>query len=195
MVTITPRSTNGDISFDPTSSRFDSGNWNLLSTVHVTAEQDVDAAAETATVTHDVSGADYGADTSLQVDNVELDIADDEAADIVVLITKLDVTEGASSGYTITLGSRPVGGEVTIALEIIDNPDITVDKPTLTFTVNDWNVAQLVAVSAAHDADTRVDRGTIRHQVNGANFTGARIANIAVTVNEDDVGDDHDRAD
>ena len=186
-VTITPRSTNGDISFDPTSSRFDSGNWNLLSTVHVTAEQDVDAAAETATVTHDVSGADYGADTSLQVDNVELDIADDEAADIVVLVTKLDVTEGASSGYTITLGSRPVGGEVTIALEIIDNPDITVDKPTSTFTVNDWNVAQLVAVSAAHDADTRVDRGTIRHQVNGANFTGARIANIAVTVNEDDV--------
>ncbi len=188
-VTITPVSTNADISFNPASLDFDDSDWDDYQTISVTAGQDDDAAPELATITHEVTGGDYGSDASLTVDNVNLDIADDDEANVVVPITELSVTEGSSSGYTIALGSRPVGGNVTITLAMTSgsDPDITISPATLTFTTSTWNLAQLVTVAAAHDTDTRVDRGTITHDVSGANFTGATVENIAVTVVEDDM--------
>ena len=184
-VTITPSSTNGDISFNPGSLSFNIGDWNTFKTMEVTAEQDGDAAAEDATVTHTVTGADYG-DNGVTADDVALDIADDDMANVVVSAAILTITEGTGGAYTISLGSRPVGGNVTITLTPPTNPDITVDKTELTFTTTNWDDAQTITVSAAHDTDTQADTGTITHVVAGANFAGATIPDILVTVTEDD---------
>ena len=184
-VTITPSSTYGDISFNPGSLSFNIGDWNTFKTMEVTAEQDGDAAAEDATVTHTVTGADYG-DNGVTAGTVSLDIADDDMANVVVSAATLTITEGTGGAYTISLGSRPVGGNVTITLTPPTNPDITVDKTELTFITTNWGDAQTITVSAADDTDTRVDTGTITHVVAGANFAGATIPDILVTVTEDD---------
>ena len=68
------------------------------------------------------------------------------------------VGEGDSGSYTVVLGSEPAG-EVVVAIRS-DTPDVTVDDE-LTFTVSDWNVAQTVTVTAAHDGDT----ATLTHSV------------------------------
>ena len=186
-VTISPASTNDDISFDPARVTFNENDWNTFKTIEVSAGQDDDAAPDTTTVTHTVSGADYGANNVVVDDIVNLDIADDDQAEVNVSVSELEITEGAGGAYTIVLGSRPVGGSVTVTLTPPTNPDITIDKTELTFTSTNWNQAQTITVTAEHDADTQVDRGTIRHTVSGANFDGATIPNIPVTVIEDDM--------
>ena len=187
-VTITPVSDNSDISFDPSSLSFTVDDWDEFQTIQVTAGQDADAAPDIATITHEVTGADYGTDATLDVANVNLEIADDDQANVVVSVTTLDLDEGSSSGYTIVLGSGPVDGDVTITLGLTSDTDsdITIDQMSLTFTAENWSDAQLVTVAAAHDLDLRDDTGTITHEVTGANFTGATIEDIAVTVSDDD---------
>ena len=186
-VTITPVSTNGDLLFDPTSVTFDENDWNAFKTIEVTAGQDDTADAEIATVTHTVSGADYGANNVEVTDTVNLDIADDDQAEVRVSVTELSIVEGTSGAYTIVLGSRPVGGNVTITLTPPSNTDITIDETELIFTADNWNEAETITVSANDDPDTRLDTGTIQHTVSGANFGDAEIPDIPVTVEEDDM--------
>ncbi len=186
-VTVTPASTNGDISFDPTSVEFDADDWDTFKTIEVTAGQDPEADAETATVTHTVSGADYGANNVEVTDVVNLDIADDDEAEVLVPITEMTITEGAGGAYTVVLGSRPVGGNVTVTIAVVGSPDLSVTPNVLTFTTTNWNQAVTVTVSAAEDDDTRADRGTVRHTVSGANFGDATIPDISVTVVENDM--------
>ena len=46
--------------------------------------------------------------------------------------------------------------------------DLTLDKTSLTFTVDNWDVAQTVAVTAAEDNDAVTDAGvTLTHTVSG----------------------------
>ena len=58
-VTVAISSDNTDVSANPASLTFTATTWNTAQTVTVTAVQDADAANDTATLTHDPSGADY----------------------------------------------------------------------------------------------------------------------------------------
>ena len=51
---------NTDVTAEPASLTFSASTWSTAQTVTVSAKQDDDAADDTATVTHTVSGADYG---------------------------------------------------------------------------------------------------------------------------------------
>ncbi len=59
-VTITPSSNNTDVTLSPTTLTFTSSNWDTAQTVTVRAGQDADAANDSASVTHTVSGGGYG---------------------------------------------------------------------------------------------------------------------------------------
>ena len=59
-VTINDPTDNTDVTASPSSLRFTSSNWDTAREVTVSAADDADSSDDTATVTHTVSGADYG---------------------------------------------------------------------------------------------------------------------------------------
>ena len=60
-VTVNDPTDNTDVTAEPTSLTFTTGDWNSAQTVTVTAARDGDANTDTATVTHSVNGGDYNA--------------------------------------------------------------------------------------------------------------------------------------
>ena len=185
-VTITPESDNTDVSISPSFWTFDEDDWDDYKTFTVESIQDADAANDSAVISHTVTDADYG-DNNVEAADVGVTVFDGDNASASVSTEEVRVNEGQGAGYTIVLDSRPVGGDVTVTLTPPSNPDITVDPAQLMFTSGDWDQAQTITVSAAHDTDTKVDTGTITHAISGANFTGATLPDVAVIVIEDDM--------
>ena len=80
------------------------------------------------------------------------------AASVTVSATAVAVPEGSSATYSIGLTVKP-GGEVTVAVALSGDSDLTVSPTTLTFTTDNWSTARTVTVSAAADADGGERRG------------------------------------
>ncbi len=166
---------------------FSDSNWSAEQTVTVTGEQDDDAADESTSITHAVSGADYASVTAA---DVAVTIDDDESASVMISDATLTVDEGSSTGtYTVTLTSEPVGGDVTVTPSIATAGDLTLSG-ALTFTDGNWNTAQTVTLTVAEDDDAVDDAVVITHAASGADYDGASAnTNVTVTITDDeDVG-------
>ena len=74
-VTVTPSSDNPDVTFSPATLTFTPSTWNTAQTVTVTAAQDSDTAEDQATISHVVSGEDYG---SVPAPSVPVTVPDDD---------------------------------------------------------------------------------------------------------------------
>ena len=157
-------------------------NWDTAQTVTVKAGQDDDGAADTATLTHTASGGDYASITA----DLPVTVTDDDEAGVVLSETGLTVTEGDAAGstYTVKLATQPTG-EVIVTVSGHAGTDLTLDKTTLTFTVDNWDTAQTVTVKAGHDDDAANDTGTLTHTASGGGY--ASVSNtLPVTVTDDD---------
>ena len=173
-----------DIAVAQTELTFTADNWNTPQTVTVTAAHDADAVAdEPVVLAHTVTGGDY---EGLAAANVEVTVTDDDTAAVTISITALEVQEGAEETYTVVLDTEPTA-EVTVAIQVPDNVDITVAQTELTFTADNWNTPQTVTVTAAHDADAVADEPVVlTHTVTGGDYEGLAAANVEVTVTDDD---------
>ena len=165
---------------------FEAGTTELTIAVPI-ADDAVDEADESFTVTLrdavDVTLA--GGEPTLSATGT---ITDDDDRGVTVSPTKLEVTEGASDGYTVVLRSQPTG-EVTVAVSVPEGTDVTVDEATLTFTSSTWEEAQTVTVVAAEDDDALADEAvTLTHQVSGGDYgsNGVSAEPVAVTIVEND---------
>ena len=199
-VTISITSDNTEVTVDPDVLEFTADNWDDAQEVTVTAEQeDADTSQDTATLTHAVSGADYGANSETAPD-VSVTVNDDDgpmfstSADSLTVIERTDENPTASSSYTVVLDTLPVGGDVTITITPADNPDIKLLDPdsndpagelALVFTASNWNTPQTVAVVALEDPDALDDRGSLNHVATGANFGGS-APDVSMSVMIDD---------
>ncbi|MBI1926944.1 T9SS type A sorting domain-containing protein [Candidatus Poribacteria bacterium] len=96
-----------------------------------------------------------------------------------------DVTEdGATDTYTVVLQSQPAS-DVTIT--VTPDAQVSVSPNTLTFTPANWNVAQMVTVTAVDDAIAEgAHTGTITHSATSADATYNGIAIVSVTANIQD---------
>ena len=168
---------------------FDASNWNAYQTVSILApDEPGDTSQDMATIMHAVAGADYGAN-SVTADPIQVTINDDDSPSFSTSAPSLNVTEGTSGSYTVSLDTLPVGGSVTITITVGTNPDIRLVDATnndvtelaLTFTTSDWDTAQTVTVRVAEDKDALEDSGTIRHVASGANFEG-RVPDVTMRV-------------
>ena len=156
--------------------------WATAQTVTVKAGQDEDGANDTATLTHTASGGDYVNVTA----DLPVTVTDDDSADIVLSKTGLTVTEGDATGvrYTVKLATEP-SGSVTVSITGHAGTDLTLDKTTLTFTVDNWATAQTVTVKAGQDDDGANDTATLTHSASGGDY--ASVSNtLPVTVTDDD---------
>ncbi|AFY51151.1 hypothetical protein Nos7524_5434 [Nostoc sp. PCC 7524] len=99
----------------------------------------------------------------------------------------IGVTEGgATDSYTVILTSQPTA-DVTITI----NPDtqLTTSSTTLIFTPQNWNVAQIVTVTAVDDAVLEnTHTGTIQHTTssNDSNYNSISIASVNVNITDND---------
>ena len=199
-VTVMVRGASGDVTVNPARLIFTTSNWDEPKTVEVKAGQDADSEPDAAvTLTHAASGGGYNGVTGGMV---TVTIAEDEIPGVTVTPRALTVTEGSAAGtYTVVLNTEPTG-TVTITLGGLDDAkdqSLMVTPTTLTFTQRNWNIAQMVSVSAVEDSDgTGTDPdGTgprlntpvmLTHSVNGGGYSGVTVTalGVSVTVRDND---------
>ncbi len=107
---------------------------------------------------------------------------------VTVSKTAISVGEGgATDTYTVVLTSQPTS-DVTIT--ITDDAQCAANAESLTFTSENWNMAQTVTVSAVDDVNLEGEHAcTITHVVSSAdeNYASITLANISGTVSDDEV--------
>ena len=178
-VTINDPTDNTDVTANPASLTFSTSNWSTAQTVTVSAAEDGDSAQDTATVTHTVSGGDYG---SVTADDVSVTVNDTPG--LSVTPASLTIDEGGTGTYTVVLDTRPTAA-VTVAISS-NNADVTTNSSSLTFTTTNWNSAQTVTVTAGDDPDAANDTATLRHNPSGGGYNSVSDVNLTVTVTDDE---------
>ena len=163
---------------------FHAMNWDTAQTVTVRAAEDDDGEGRTATLTHAVSGADYG-----EVEDVDVSftVADNDAKGATLSTTALNVQENGTAEYTLVLDTQPAGGPVSVAVGIGSQTVATASPETLTFTAGNWDAPQTVTVAGVDDANTATEIIAFSHTPSGGGYDGVSISNINVTAVDDDV--------
>ena len=112
---------------------------------------------------------------------------DNDDSGITVTPATLTVAEGDSTTYEVVLDAEP-SGDVTVAVSLAlgSDADITVSTTSLTFTPENWDVAQEVTVSAAEDSDALNGNATIEHAASGSDYGGASTASVTATESDND---------
>ena len=136
-----------------------------------------------------MSGADYGSVTAEPVVVSVVGVAGQQPTLQIGVSSSaqtLTVPEGGSNSYTLVLGYRPPG-DVTVGVTLPAGTDLTLNKTSLTFTVDNWDVAQTVAVTAAEDDDAVTDAGvTLTHAVSGGGYGSTTVPDVEVSITEND---------
>ena len=170
----------------PASLTFTASNWNAPKTFQVRGVADADSTDGTATISHTVSGADYGL---ISATSVTVEVRDDEAAGVRIEPSRMTLREGTSGVYAVRLNTQPTGDvEVTATaastLLTIDG-DGTPQARTLTFTTENWSASQTVTVAAGDDDDAADETLAVLHAVSG--YAGVSSApSLPVAVEDDD---------
>ena len=179
-----------DVTLDKTTLTFTVDNWATAQTVTVSATQNASTAK--VTLAHGVSGADYGSVTAEPVVVSVVGVAGQQPTLQIGVSSSaqtLTVPEGGSNSYTLVLGYRPPG-DVTVGVTLPAGTDLTLNKTSLTFTVDNWDVAQTVAVTAAEDDDAVTDAGvTLTHAVSGGGYGSTTVPAVEVSITENDTAD------
>ena len=119
-VTVTPSLGSGDTDVTVSGAlTFTATDWDQPRTVTVSAAQDADAANDTATIVHAVSGADYGTN-SVTADDVPVTVDDDETA-VMLTVNPAAVDEeanGISVTVTGTLDGVPSAEPTTVTVSV-----------------------------------------------------------------------------
>ena len=181
-VTLTSGDT-GAATVSPRALTFTPDNWSTPQRVAVTGVRDDDTDDETVTVSHAVSGADYD---GVPAGAVTVTVADDDTQGLTIAPAEVSVDEGAEAAqaYTVALDTQPTGA-VTVAPTSGDTGAAKVSPRALTFTPDNWNTPQRVAVTGVRDDDTTDETVTVSHAVSGADYDGVPADAVTVTVADD----------
>ena len=107
---------------------------------------------------------------------------------VTISETSLEIEEGDSETYTVVLDTQPAG-DVTVTIEGVTGTDLSLDKTTLTFSDQGWNIPQTVTVTAGQDRDAADDTAELMHTVASADdssYDGLTAGSVDVTVTDDD---------
>ena len=166
---------------------FTATNWNTAQTITVTPVKDDNAAGETITLTHTLSGGDYA---GIAADSVTVNLTDSDARNLVLSEESLAVTEGdaAGSSYTVKLATQP-SETVTVIISGHDGADLTLSGTTLTnnqltFTSTTWGTAQTVTVKAGDDENTDNESETLAHTASGGDYVNI-TKDLPVSITDD----------
>jgi hypothetical protein len=108
---------------------------------------------------------------------------------IVASATDLEVREGSQAVVAVRLAKRPTADRPVTVGRHLSDPSVTVSPAALTFTPDNWAIAQRVTVSAAQDEDRADDGATVRLA-----STGLAATFVRATAVDDDCPADAPRA-
>ena len=190
----------GEATVDKPTLTFTQGSWNAAQIVTVTGVDDdlVDGDQITAiTLSIDDANSDDNFD-SLADQTVSATTTDDDAAGFSVAESggSTSVSEsGTTDTFTVVLNAEP---QSNVVLTVVsgDTGEVTVDKPTLTFTQGSWNAAQVVTVTGVDEGLVDGDQSTtITVSVDDANsddnFDPLADQTISATTTDDDAAGVH----
>ena len=192
-----------DLTVNRTSLTFAPENWQIMQEVEVTADEtnsnfDNAVGLILGHTSQEGSASDDGGDYDIaEAVNVSVDVTNDDAegAAVTVAPTALTVDEGGDSGeFTVTLGAVPLS-DVTVTVEVPTDPDRTGDltalPASLTFTTDNWDVGQIVTVTATDDdVDADKDDVVLALEASGGGYddiVGEAADDVTVTITDDDV--------
>ena len=160
--------------------RFTTSNWDTEQTVTVRGVNDGDSDDETVTVTNTASGGEYAGVTA----SVTVTVDDDDTRGITFTPAARTIREGATGTYDVKLNTAPTA-DVVVEISS-DNPDVTVNKSSLTFTTVNYARNQRVTVTAAQDADAADGTANLTHRPSGGDYSAGEAKDFMVTVTDDD---------
>ena len=161
-VRLSLRSNNNDISTSPISLVFSPETWSTTQEVSVPVAQDHDATDEFGTLTLSATSPD-STYNEIPVPAVTVDVTDDDNAGVkIVPNPHMSVPEGESANYTVVLLSQPMA-TVAVAISSSNPRKLAVDLNEVTFTRDNWNVAQTVAFETFFDDNTLDDEEVLSH--------------------------------
>ena len=194
-VTVTPVvPANRDLSVDPTELTFTTVDWRIPKTVFVEAARDADTAADApVTISHRVSGADYG---SVRASSVQVTIIETDTSTL-----SADPAEAPESGgalvFEVTL-SRSSTSDVTVDYATSDGPgsagaragsDYTAASGTLRFAAGS-SAARRIVVDVMDDAEDEEEEETFRLTLRNARHAslagGGSTLQVLGTIRDDD---------
>ena len=135
---------------------------------------------EFVTITNTASGGEYAGVTA----TVWLFVDDDDTRGITFTPAARTIREGATGTYDVKLNTAPTA-DVTVAISS-DNPDVTVNKSSLTFTTVNYARNQRVTVTAGQDADAADGTANLTHRPSGGDYSAGEAKDFMVTVTDDD---------
>ena len=171
-----------DLSTLTTNLTFSTDTWNIPQKVTVAAKQDDDTVNGTATFAHTPSGGGYDSVPAASVTATEVD---NDTAGVTVSPKSLLVLEGSVSSYTVVLDTKPTG-DVSVSVAHTGDEDLSASTTGLTFTTDNWNVAQLVRVSARDDDDDDDGTATFAHTPSGGGYNGVKADSVDATEDDND---------
>ncbi len=114
-------------------------------------------------------------------------ITDDDERGVVVSAESLEVVEESSAAYSVRLATQPTA---TVTVEMatdLGTSDASVDRTTLTFTDQNWNTPQEIAVSLKKDFDAVTDPDVaLAHTVSGGDYEGLAAPSVSVSFVDND---------
>ena len=172
-----------DAMLNETSFTFTPSNWNTPQTVRISVvDDDVDDDGESVTFHHGVTGGDYGANNVTAISRT-VGIGDNDMRGVTVrpmtsALAPLSVPEfiaGQELGdnereYTVVLDSQPTA-DVTITITKTGETSLSADLASLEFTTTDWEMPQVVTVTAADDDNhASGEEAIFAHSVSGGDY-------------------------
>lgn len=178
-----------EIAVSPPSITFTTANYASPRTVTVTGvDDDIIDGAQTANVIVGIASTSDLNYSGLDPNDVGVTNIDDDAPGFTVSPTSVVVSEGSggtSDSFAVRLNTPPTAA-VTLAVSVDDASEISVVPSSLTFMPADYNVPQVVTVTAIADGVT--DRDQFPHVILGtstssdSDYNGLDPADVSVRV-------------
>ncbi len=164
----------------PPTLKFDHTNWNIPTSITLTASDDPDVIDHTFPLTLIASGAEYQDVTSV----VTVTVKDSDVTGIVANGT-IRIPEGHSNSFDVALSSAPPG-EVTVTIEGYAGTDLEAIPPKpLKFDDTNWNTPKPITLTASEDDDAVEDAPVmLTLKSSGSSYTATHT--IKVTILEND---------
>ena len=178
-------SNNNDLSPSPASLALGPATWSAVQEVRVSIAQDDDATDEVATLTFAATSSD-AAYHGIPVPDVSVDITDDDNSGVrIVPNPHMSVAEGESATYTVVLLSQPMAA-VAVAISSSNPRKLAAALDEVTFTRDNWSVAQTVAFDTFQDDNTLDENEVFSHDAKSLDpgYKSISVRPLLVTITD-----------
>ena len=186
--TVTVRPASSDtltVTVNPDSLTFTSSDWNTAQTVTLTGvNDDLDNAGgqRTATLSHTVSGGDYG---SVIVADRTVKITDDDVPEVTITAVADTVSEGTSITFTLSVSPTPAGS-LSVSVSVSGGTGFLSGPPTTSVTIPADSSSVVFSLATVDDTMDEADAIVTATIGSGTGYKVGTPSSAQAVVTDDD---------